>query len=205
MGPPAPLVLALKQECGIEQFVETGTYRGDTTAWAADNFSRVATVELAAAFHAHAVERFAARSNVAVLHGDSPTVLRQLVPSMTTPTIFWLDAHWCGADSAAQSECPVLGEIDVIDSSPLPHIVLVDDARLFCAPPPRPHRAELWPDLATLVARLHRGGSRYVAQFDDIFVAVPIERRTFLVGWLQDLATRRRAESAKRPWWRLGR
>lgn len=205
MGPPAPLLLALKQECRIEQFVETGTYRGDTAAWAADHFSRVTTVELAAGFHARAVERFAGQPKVAALHGDSPTVLRSLVSSMTAPAIFWLDAHWCGGESADQSECPVLGELDVIDASPFPHIVLVDDARLFCAPPPRPHRAELWPDLATLVARLHRGGARYVAQFDDVFVAVPIERRDFLVAWLQDLATQRRAASAKRPWWRFGR
>lgn len=65
---------------------------------------------------------------------------------------------------------------------------MVDDARLFCAPPPRPHRAEHWPDLAVTTSVLVAGGRRHVMLVEDVFVAVPNEQRAFLDRWLQDAA-----------------
>ena len=40
MGPPAVLTLALQKRLGIEDFIETGTFHGNTTAWAAGHFAR---------------------------------------------------------------------------------------------------------------------------------------------------------------------
>jgi hypothetical protein len=187
MGPPAALTLALQQRLGIQDFIETGTFHGHTAAWAAGHFGRVTTVELSPAYHAAAQARFCAQSNVHTLAGDSVVALRAVVPNLITPAIFWLDAHWSGLDTAGhEAECPVLAEIALINASSLAHVILVDDARLFCAPPPRPHRAEQWPGLAAMVAALAQEGRRHVIQFEDAFVAVPAGEREWLAGVLQD-------------------
>lgn len=203
MGPPEALILALQQRMGLTEFVETGTYRGDTAAWAAGHFARVTTVELSPAFHTAAQARFRGQPGVRTLQGDSATVLRAVVPALAGPAVFWLDAHWSGLDTAGrEAECPLLAEIGLINASPLAHVVLVDDARLFCAPPPRPHRAEQWPDLAATLGVLHDGGRRHVVVTEDVFVAVPSAGRDFLNGWLQDEAATVRAEGAMARWWK---
>ena len=71
-------------------------------------------------------------------------------------------------------ECPVLEEIEAINSSPVSHFVLVDDARLFLAPPPIPHRPEQWPDIMTICAYMAKHSSnRYVVVHEDVIVGVP--------------------------------
>jgi len=189
MGPPAALTLALQRQMGIQDFIETGTFEGHTTAWAAAHFIRVTTIELSPAYHAAAQARFFAQPNVRTMAGDSMAALHAVVPKLQAPAIFWLDAHWSGLDTAGREvECPVLAEIALINASPLAHVVLIDDARLFCAPPPRPHRAEQWPGLATIVAALGQEGRRHVVLFEDVFVAVPTGEREWLAGVLQDMA-----------------
>jgi hypothetical protein len=201
MGPPEELILALRQRSGLDHFVETGTFRGDTAAWAAAHFPQVTTIEMSPAIHAAAKARFGSLSNVRAIEEDSSAVLGELLAGLSQPAIFWLDAHWSGLDTAGiDAECPVLHELARINASPQAHVVLVDDARLFCAPPPppRPHRAEQWPDLRSLVEALAAGGRRHVALFENVFVAVPSEQRRFLGTWLQDRATAARSRSAGR-------
>jgi len=199
MGPPEELILGLRQRSGFDHFVETGTFRGDTAAWAAAHFRQVTTIEMSAAIHAAAKARFGSLTNVRVIEGDSRAALGELLAGLSRPAIFWLDAHWSGLDTAGvEAECPVLGEVARINASPQAHVVLVDDARLFCAPPPRPHRAEQWPDLRSIVDALAAAGRRYVVLFEDVFVAVPFEDRPFLVTWLQERATAARSRSGGR-------
>lgn len=203
MGPPEELILGLRQRSGIDHFVETGTFRGDTAAWAAGHFGRVTTIEMSEAIHAAVRPRFASLAKVRAIAGDSRIALGEVVAGLSRPAIFWLDAHWSGLDTAgAGAECPVLEEIALIDASPQAHLLLVDDARLFCAPPPRPHRAEEWPDLRSVVEALAGGGRRYVALFEDVFVAVPSGERPFLTAWLQDRATAARSGGRLAALWR---
>jgi hypothetical protein len=199
MGPPEELILALRKRSGLDHFVETGTFRGDTAVWAAAHFPRVTTIEMSAAIHAAAKARFSSLANVRAIEGDSRAALGELLAGLSQPAIFWLDAHWSGLDTAGiDAECPVLDELVRINASPQAHVVLVDDARLFCAPPPRPHRAEQWPDLRNLVEALAAGSRRYVVLFEDVFVAVPSEQRRFLATWLQDRATAAHSRSGGR-------
>ena len=199
MGPPEELILGIQKRAGIDHFIETGTFRGDTAAWAAAHFRQVTTIEMSAVIHAAFQARFASLTNVRAIAGDSRAALGEIVAGLSQPAIFWLDAHWSGLDTAGvEAECPVLEEIARIDASPQAHVVLVDDARLFCAPPPRPHRAEEWPDLRSVVEALAAGGRRYVALFEDVFVALPSAERQFLAAWLQDQATVAAARSGGR-------
>lgn len=204
MGPPEALILALKKRQGLDAFVETGTYHGHTAAWAANHFAQVTTIEMSPEYHAAAQTRFQAQPTVRTLCGNSGTVLSAVLRELTQPAIFWLDAHWSGVDTAGeQAECPVLEEIALINASPLTHVVLIDDARLFCAPPPRPHRADQWPGLVALIDALQHEGQRHVVMVEDVFVGVPVDQRDFLTIWLQDQG----ASPAPSPrrlvrWWR---
>jgi hypothetical protein len=191
-GAPTELILALKRESGIENFVETGTLVGDTAAWAANHFKRVVTIENEPERHKRASERFGETANIEVIFGESPSVLLMCF-GLTTPAIFWLDAHWMGTGSGTgggSRECPIMDEIAVINSgSANPHIILVDDARLFSAPPPHPHDAAQWPDLNTVVSALDFHGARYVVLFEDALIAVPQSMKPFLVKYLQERIT----------------
>jgi hypothetical protein len=203
MGPPRELLLALQRRFDLQHFIETGTYRGDTAAWAAQHFPQVTTIELSDSYHRAAVARFTGQSKVSPLLGNSAAVLRELTPTLSSASLFWLDAHWSGLDTAGrEAECPILDEIGIINASQVDHIIVVDDARLFCAPPPRPHRADHWPDLLFTATALGGNGRRYVALFEDVFVAVPNAGREFVVELLQDCTTA--VNSRRRPgaWWK---
>ena len=203
MGPPEDLILALQRQLRLEDFVETGTYRGDTAAWAAGHFARVATIELSPEYHAAATARFRVQPQVRVLLGDSGAMLRKVAAELPGPAVFWLDAHWSGLDTAGrETECPLLAELAILTAAPVTHTLLVDDARLFAAPPPRPHRAELWPDLGAVLDALRAGGRRHVVMFEDVLIAVPAAERAFLTDWVQNTLATQRAESRVARWWK---
>lgn len=71
------LVEFCASELGIDVFVETGTFRGESAAWAASRFHRVITIEASAALHEQA-RATAAVSNIEFVCGYSEDILRTL-------------------------------------------------------------------------------------------------------------------------------
>jgi SAM-dependent methyltransferase len=189
----------LRRAFGLRRFVETGTYLGDTTAWAAERFERVDTVEAFEPLHARARERFAGQDKVRLHLGDSRTVLPAIVRGLDAPSLFWLDAHWSGEGTAGETrECPLLDEIAAIDEGPEDAFVLIDDARYFMAPPPRFHRIEEWPDLNTVMDALRRRRpDAYTAIVDDVIYRVPAEARDRFIELLRDEDLRGVAANAR--------
>jgi len=168
-------VLWLRDTFKVNVFVETGTNRAETAAWASANFERVFTIEAYGPLYQRALEAFGDRKNIQFLKGDSRTHIKSLLIRLTEPAIFWLDAHWCGEDTFGKTEeCPVVGELELLNTSKVGHIVLIDDARLFLAPPPPPHEASYWPDIATICGLLSTPNTnRYVVVHDDVIIGVP--------------------------------
>jgi len=201
----------LRDTFGIRTFVETGTNEADTAVWAADEFEHVITIEGSESLHQTAVSTFGWRRNIRFVHGDSRRMLPEVLRRLDAPAIFWLDAHWCGMDTyGSGNECPVLDELKALNAWDTPHIVLVDDARLFLAPPPPPHRSDDWPDI-NAICRAMDGDAprRYVAVFEDVIVGVPSHARTRFVEFLRAHADRSPPPSQPalphvgRPWRRL--
>jgi hypothetical protein len=118
---------------GLKTLVETGTYMGEMTAAMRNVFDEIYSIELSDALYAGAAKRFAGDNHVHVLHGDSSGVLRELLPSLATPCLFWLDAHYsAGVTARGDMETPVAAEIRLIlANSVLDHIIVIDDADLF--------------------------------------------------------------------------
>lgn len=151
------LLKALQAALPLTTFVETGTFKGAAATLAAASMRRIVTVEYSEALWKEAVKRFSGDSRIEVLHGDSPEVLARVRPTLgDAATLYWLDAHWCVAQDAVgdHSQCPLLAEISAIGSLGPTSALLIDDARLFLAPPPEPHDVTQWPSFEAIVQAL---------------------------------------------------
>jgi predicted O-methyltransferase YrrM len=98
--------------------VETGTYRGVTTAFLAGFGVPVHTIEINARLHAYSRMRLRRCPNVTVHLGDSVNVLRTLEPQ--PGAFFYLDAHW-------NSEGPLVDELTEIFNRWPKSVVMIDD------------------------------------------------------------------------------
>jgi len=151
------LVDALQSALKLDILVETGTFKGDTVAAMQGRFVRIISIELSPELWGEAAKRFADKSHVQILQGDSSEQLRALSSELQERhTLYWLDAHWCVADDTAGelSQCPLLRELQAIDRLNEGSVVLIDDARLFLSPPLAPHEISQWPAFNEIVKTL---------------------------------------------------
>jgi glycosyltransferase involved in cell wall biosynthesis len=171
----------LKGALPLTTFVETGTFKGDAVAIAAPYVERVVTVEFSRPLWEEAVKRFSGDARVEALLGNSPEVLARIRPTLgDTSTLFWLDAHWCVADNTAgdHSQCPLLAEISAIGTLGETSVILIDDARLFLAPPPQPYDVAQWPTFDEVVRALRSlSGGHELMVVNDVIACYPASAR----------------------------
>lgn len=139
-GKPSPPPHIVK-EMTVEEFrnkfqteilVETGTYLGDMVEVQRNNFQKIYSIELSEKLFQRAKKRFNAFPHIKILQGDSGIVLNELVHELDKPALFWLDGHYSeGITAKGTKECPVVEELNAIFKSQFPHVILIDDARLF--------------------------------------------------------------------------
>jgi len=129
----AKLIASLAAKHQLKNFVETGTFFGDMIAAQVPRFDRLTTIELDPNLYEKACQRFCDCKKVQVLRGNSRNVLPHVLESLTEPTLFWLDGHYSGGITAREeSDTPIVEELTAIFSGyPHPHVILIDDARLF--------------------------------------------------------------------------
>jgi hypothetical protein len=109
-----------------------------------------------------------------------------------------LDAHYSGGGTAGQDyECPLLEEIEAIGGSDNDSYIFIDDARLFCSPPPRPHSVEDWPTISDVILKIHQilGDEFYITITEDIIIAVPPSAKDIVQEYAQDVATKEASNS----------
>ncbi len=171
------LLKFLCQHIKIEFFVETGTFEGDTVEIAQKYCKKIYSAELSPDYFQRAKKRYAKNSNVHIMQGDSAQILKGLQPVLGNDTIaYWLDAHWCMADNTAGelSQCPLLNEIEAIGTLNENSIVMIDDARLFLAPPLAPHEISCWPSLSAVLDALSKLSSMHsLIILNDNFIFYP--------------------------------
>lgn len=171
------LLALLRHETGAERFVETGTFEGRSLQIALGLFKECHSVEISRDYHLRAANQFSGEKGVHLALGSSPQFLqdnRRLFSS--SPTIFWLDAHWCAAEHTADSsgQSPLMQELKAIGSLHPASTVMIDDARLYLAPPPHPHRVSEWPDLQDVVGILYGlSGNHRLMVLNDVILFYP--------------------------------
>ena len=201
------LVRELQKALPLKVFVETGTYEGASVRAALPLFEELHTIELSATLYAHVVEGFEDVEQVHVYHGRSEDVLRQLAPKLKRKSVlYWLDAHWSNEEHSegADDQCPLLEELEAIGTLDPRSVVLIDDARLFLAPPPVPAPAEGWPELSQVLNRLSALSSTHeLLVIDDVIVFFPPQvsgalrdyARHHAVDWLAEIQNGRRVDA----------
>lgn len=179
---PAQLVKHLAVLHDATVFIETGTYIGTTTRWAAANFAEVHTIELLEMLFKETSASLASLPNVKCYHGDSRALLPGIIKSLDQRrTVMWLDGHCsCDGDPNEKDECPLLNEIACVNGEL--DIVLIDDARLFLRVPPAPHDPSQWPSLHQVIEALP--DDMFVQIIGDVIWAVPESLRAALTEYL---------------------
>lgn len=172
--PPPHLIkqLAIKNEkdvSGYNILVETGTYLGDMVEVQKHVFEKVYSIELGVELYSNAVQKFEADKNVFILQGDSSVVLKELMPKILEPAIFWLDGHYSGGITArGEKECPIFEELEsIIMAKELRHIILIDDARLF-------NGSNDYPNVEELKAFLIKWDQKFNLSIDNDIIRIAL-------------------------------
>ena len=168
-GRPTPPPHIIKQRAiaeyqskyGNRVLVETGTYLGDMVEAQKNLFSTIFSIELSSRLYKQALKRFKGDGRIRLLQGDSGKRLNEIVSELKEPALFWLDGHYSGGITAlGDKECPVPEELEAIFKSPLNHVILVDDARLF-------NGANSYPDIDQLKECISRNNKSYQIEIKD--------------------------------------
>jgi len=114
-------------------FVETGTNAGFTVNNMLSLFNEIHSIELSEEYYKSACDKFKMNKNVKLHLGDSSVVLKDIINEFNNNTVFFLDGHWSGGDTAkGDKDCPLIEELDTIVKH-FKHkaLIIIDDYRLF--------------------------------------------------------------------------
>ena len=114
----------LNREVGFKAIIETGTFRGVTTAFMAENAAiPIYTVESEPRFFHYATRNLNRFKNVRVFNSDSRDFLEGLIKDESVPknnVFFYLDAHW-------NEDLPLFEEVKLIGDNWNDVVIMIDD------------------------------------------------------------------------------
>jgi len=187
-GIPKKLVRLIKDNYSIELFIETGTFKGQTSSWAAGIFRNVITIENSKELFDLAVLNLASLKNLRCQYGNSAIELKKILAEINEPALFWLDAHWCGGPTHDHADLfPLLDEIKVVKQSDFNHIIMIDDARFFLKPPPEPQDPDTWPGLKEITELLNQDDNYFTFVSEDIIVSMPVSGKKLLQPYFNEI------------------
>ncbi len=112
--------------------IETGTNQGLTPMALVQSFKEIYTIELEASLYEAARRKLSSYPNIHCLHGDSTLVLPNVLDLIREPAVVWLDGHYSGPGTAhGVFSTPIREELQILFKDGRPHLILIDDARIF--------------------------------------------------------------------------
>lgn len=135
----------LKKKFNLSHFVETGTMNGDGVDYALQSgFDKIISIEIEDTLVKRAREKYSKIPGVEIAHGDSSVVIVDIVNRLNGNALFWLDAHFPGADAGVRpySQCleysyntrlPLEAEINCISSrrNQFNDVIVCDDLWVY--------------------------------------------------------------------------
>ena len=116
------------------KWIETGTFRGDTTHYLSKRFPHIYSIEPQVEFYKAALNHFKSQ-NVTLFNDVSENVFPILLPTLKGNLNFWLDGHYSGGETfKGNKECPIIDELNAIEvnfNNFKKISIFIDDVRLF--------------------------------------------------------------------------
>tara|TARA_R110002020_G_scaffold120146_3_gene273766 strand:+ start:8749 stop:9363 length:615 start_codon:yes stop_codon:yes gene_type:complete len=131
------------EKTGVKTFIETGTLHGEGVEYAkAFPFEQIHSIEIISNLAEAAKHKFADDHRIKIHQGHSADVLEELLPKIDTSILFWLDAHFPGADSKHSTaggenvydrRVPLESEIKIISqrAGKFKDVLVIDDLWLY--------------------------------------------------------------------------
>ena len=191
-GVPEEEIEFLKHIMKLDVFVEGGTYKGGTAKSMGEKFRKIFTIEKSDIMFEIAKENLKDTNNITLLKGDTREHLDSIIANNEN-ILFWLDAHWSGGDTyGEEDECPLIEELDIIFKYNKNYVILIDDARLFLAPPPYPHNFNNWQSLTDIMKAIPE--SWELIEFEDVIYLFPKEINNEFKSFLQNIVTKQQQQ-----------
>lgn len=126
-----------------EFFFETGTWKGDGLAYASKyGFKKLYSSEIVEPVAVKAIERFKADPRIHIITDSSVNALKTHLEKIDQPCIFWLDAHFPGAEEGLNDyndfkeesvKLPLQKELEIIAARKqrFNDIIIIDDLRIY--------------------------------------------------------------------------
>tara|TARA_B110000196_G_scaffold299839_1_gene292760 strand:- start:857 stop:1525 length:669 start_codon:yes stop_codon:yes gene_type:complete len=191
-GVPEEEIEFLKHIMKLDVFVEGGTYKGGTAKSMGEKFRKIFTIEKSDIMFEIAKENLKDTNNITLLKGDTREHLDSIIANNEN-ILFWLDAHWSGGDTYGEKdECPLIEELDIIFKYNKNYVILIDDARLFLAPPPYPHNFNNWQSLTDIMKAIPE--SWELIEFEDVIYLFPKEINNEFKSFLQNIVTKQQQQ-----------
>lgn len=135
----------IKNRFGLKDFFETGAGKGTGIEYAATvDFERIYSVEIIAAQAALLAQHFAADKRIKLIPSRSDDALKEWLPKLPHNTLFFLDAHFPGADLGIRGfedekdedvRLPLFKELELIRdlraAKGFKDAILIDDIMIF--------------------------------------------------------------------------
>jgi len=161
-------------------FIETGTYLGDTAAYAATLYPHVHSIELSKNLFEKAKKRFKNNKNIHLYQGDSAKSLASVLKNCKEKATIFLDAHYSlGNTAQGDTNTPIIEELERIKQSGIQDaILIIDDTRIFYHPVGDVTNSfvEGYPTLVQMVEKIQDINATYqCALIYDALVAFPAQ------------------------------
>ena len=113
-------------------FIETGTHLGNgiISALQIRHFEKIYSIELSEKYFNFCKNKFQNLQEVNIILGDSGVILGQILDSINSPCVFWLDGHFSAGDTACSDDycSPIVKELEHIKNHKIKnHTIIIDD------------------------------------------------------------------------------